>query len=179
MRSLLIENYDHCCFCNHDWTHFFILRVSANALYDCRLISFHSLLKSAFLHSKGLLCLSDKQNNTWLLEDMEFLLTCSTRHLTRSLRSLVSYQNSIAHKWDVESNTWGEIPYLQATKFKNTRREFPYLRASMYYSILFDIYYFGRKRARIRKFGLVFLPRKMHNKRYAAVFNWRKAMWWT
>ena len=30
-----IENYDHCWFCNHDSTHFFILRVSANALYDC------------------------------------------------------------------------------------------------------------------------------------------------
>ena len=59
---------------------------------DCRFIYFHSLMKSAFLLSKGLLCLYDKQNNTWLLEDMEFLFSCSTRHLTRSLRSLVSYR---------------------------------------------------------------------------------------
>ena len=35
MRILLIENYDRCCFCNHDSTHFSILRVSANALCDC------------------------------------------------------------------------------------------------------------------------------------------------
>ena len=27
-------NYDHCCFYNHDSTHFSILRVSANALYN-------------------------------------------------------------------------------------------------------------------------------------------------
>ena len=49
-------------------------------------------MKSAFLLSKGRLCLYDKQNNTWLLVDMEFLFECSTRHLTRSLRSLVSYR---------------------------------------------------------------------------------------
>ena len=49
-------------------------------------------MKSAFLLSKGLLCLSNKQNNTWLLVDMEFLFSCSTQHLTRSLRSLVSYR---------------------------------------------------------------------------------------
>ena len=49
-------------------------------------------MKSAFLLSKGLLCLYDKQNNTWLLVDMEFLFSCSTQHLLRSLRSLVSYR---------------------------------------------------------------------------------------
>ena len=49
-------------------------------------------MKSAFLVSKGLLCLYDKKNNTWLLVDMEFLFSRSTRHLTRSLRSLVSYR---------------------------------------------------------------------------------------
>ena len=49
-------------------------------------------MKSAFLLSKGLLSLYDKQNNTWLLVDMEFLFSCSTRHLTRSLRSLLSYR---------------------------------------------------------------------------------------
>ena len=49
-------------------------------------------MKSTFLVSKGLLCLYDKQNNTWLLVDMEFLFSCSTRHLTRSLHSLLSYR---------------------------------------------------------------------------------------
>ena len=49
-------------------------------------------MKSACLPIKGLLRLYDKQNNTWLLVDMEFLFSCSTRHLTRSLRSLVSYR---------------------------------------------------------------------------------------
>ena len=58
----------------------------------CLFTFFHSLIKSTFLLSKGLLCLYDKQNNTWLLVDMEFLFSCSTRHLTRSLRSFVSYR---------------------------------------------------------------------------------------
>ena len=49
-------------------------------------------MKSAFLLSKGLLCLCDKQNNTWLLVDNKFLFLCSTRYLTRSLRLLVSYR---------------------------------------------------------------------------------------
>ena len=39
-------------------------------------------MKSAFLPSKGLLCLYDKQNNTWLLVDMEFLFSCLARQLT-------------------------------------------------------------------------------------------------
>ena len=43
-------------------------------------------MKSAFLLSKGLLCLYDKQNNTWLLVDMEF----SSR--VQLDISLVSYQ---------------------------------------------------------------------------------------
>ena len=37
-------------------------------------------------------CLREKQNNTWLLRGMEFLLSRSIRCLTRSLRSLVRYQ---------------------------------------------------------------------------------------
>ena len=65
-------------------------------------------MSSAFLVSKRLLCLYYKQNNTFLLVDMEFLFSCSTRHLTCPLRSLVSYRvkhskrNSIstrAHVW--------------------------------------------------------------------------------
>ena len=59
---------------------------------DCRSFYFHSLIKLSFLVSKGLLCLYDKQNNIWSLVDKKFLFSCSTRHLTRSLRSLVSYR---------------------------------------------------------------------------------------
>ena len=61
-----VENYDHCCFCNCDSTHFSILRV-----YCVYMI---------------------KKNNTWVLIDMEFLFSSSTRHLTHSLCSLVSYR---------------------------------------------------------------------------------------
>ena len=49
-------------------------------------------MTSAFLLSKGLFCLYNKQNNTWLLVDMEFLFSCSTQHLIHSLCSLMSYQ---------------------------------------------------------------------------------------
>ena len=37
-------------------------------------------------------CLYSKQNNTWLLGDMEFLFSCSTRYLNHSLRPLVRYR---------------------------------------------------------------------------------------
>ena len=54
-------------------------------------------MKSVVILSKGLLCLSDKQNNTWLLVDMEFLFSCSTQHLTRELyRDKHSQRNSIS-----------------------------------------------------------------------------------
>ena len=65
---------------------------STIVIRDFRFIYFHTSMKSDFLVSKGLLYLYDKQNNKWLLVDMEFLFSCSTRHLTRSLRSLVSYR---------------------------------------------------------------------------------------
>ena len=53
---------------------------------------FHLLIKLTCLVSKGLLCLYDKQNNTWLLVGMKFLFSCSIQHFSRSLRSLVSYR---------------------------------------------------------------------------------------
>ena len=67
----------------------------------CRSFYFHLLSKSTFPVSKGLLYLYDKQNNAWLLVDMKFLFSCWTRHLTRSLRSLVSYRlNPLTPKTD-------------------------------------------------------------------------------
>ena len=79
MKTLYIENHAHCCFSN-DSTHFFILSFSANASYDSYsgtvdpglIFSFMSKVVT-FLVSKGLVCLYDKQNNTWLLVDMKFL----------------------------------------------------------------------------------------------------------
>ena len=40
----------------------------------------------------SLVCLYNKQINTWLLVDMRFLFSCLTRYLTPSLRSLVRHQ---------------------------------------------------------------------------------------
>ena len=40
-------------------------------------------------------CLYNKQNNTWLLGDMEFLFSCSMRYVTLSLCSLV--RNQVEH----------------------------------------------------------------------------------
>ena len=86
----------HCSFCN-DSTHFFRLeplhqRTLQFLFGDCLSFYFHWLVKSSFLVSKGLLCIYSKQNNTRLLVDMEFLFSCFTQHLTRSLRSLLSYR---------------------------------------------------------------------------------------
>ena len=57
-------------------------------------------MKSAFIHSKGLLCLYDKQNNTRLLIDMEFLVFNKTTHsfaaLTRELSS-----STLEEKFDI------------------------------------------------------------------------------
>ena len=41
--------------------------------------------------TSSLVCLCNKQNITCSLVDMNFIFSCSTRHLTRSLRSLVRY----------------------------------------------------------------------------------------
>ena len=49
---------------------------------DCRSFYFHSLINSTFLCSKRLLCLCNKQTNTGLLVDMEFLFSCSIRHIS-------------------------------------------------------------------------------------------------
>ena len=42
--------------------------------------------------TSSLVCLCNKQNITCPLVDMNFIFSCSTRHLTRSLRALVRYQ---------------------------------------------------------------------------------------
>ena len=63
----------------------------------CESYFFHSLVKTTFLVSKGLLY------KTWFPVDVEFLFSCSIPYLTRSLRLLVS--------------TRGEIPYLRASVY--------------------------------------------------------------
>ena len=68
---------------------------------------FHLLIKSTLLAGKDLLCLDNKQNNTWSLVDSEFLFSCSTRRLT-SKRSELSANSS-----DIELNIMG---FLQVSK---------------------------------------------------------------
>ena len=53
-------------------------------------------MKSAFLPSEGLLCLYDKQNNSWLLVDMEFLFSCS----------LVSYRVKHSKRNSISTRTY-------------------------------------------------------------------------
>ena len=80
---------------------------------------FHSLIKSTLLAGKDLLCLDNKQNNTWSLVDSEFLFSCSTRRLT-SKRSELSANSS-----DIELNIMG---FLQVSK--------PWSSSSSYLNIL-------------------------------------------
>ena len=67
-----------------------------------------------FFSVKGYCVSYDKQNYAWLLVDMEFLFSCSTRI------SLVR----CAHSWAIGLNN---------------RREIPYLRAPMYYSLFIEL----------------------------------------
>ena len=68
---------------------------------DCRFIYFHSIMKSAFLLRKGLLCLYDKQNNTWNTSRVQLdvsLVRC-------------------AHSWAIELKLEKEIAYLRALMY--------------------------------------------------------------
>ena len=123
MRILFIENYAHCCFCN-DSSHFFILSLSAKNFTIfiqglSILFFFSSSVKSTFLVSKGLLCWYDKQNKTWFRADMEFLFSCSTRHLTRSLCSLVSYLVELSKRNSLSTRVY---VYKRATYLWNLIR---------------------------------------------------------
>ena len=71
----------------------------------CRSFYFHSLIKSTIFVSNGLLCLHKKQNNTCLRVDMKFLFSCSTRHLARSLCSLVSYRVKHSKRNSISTRT--------------------------------------------------------------------------
>ena len=55
---------------------------------DCRSFYFRSLSRSVKAYWVFLI---NKIIHAWLPVDMKFLLSCATRHLTRSLRSLVGY----------------------------------------------------------------------------------------
>ena len=88
---------------------------------NCRILYFHWLFKLAFLVSKGLLCLYDEQNNTWLLLNMEFLFSCSTRAIelnTRrviwNLRALIYY--SPYNKIFTLSGWWRDSSFLSFTR---------------------------------------------------------------
>ena len=78
---------------------------------------------------KGYCFLYDKKNHTWLLVGIKFLFSCSTRHLTRSLRSLVSYRvkhskrNSISTRAHVLFSiylTWSALYKITHKEIKNS-----------------------------------------------------------
>ena len=70
------------------WALFLNLGFYSPSILICLLVA----NKIVFLFQIFLRCLYNKQNNTWLFVDMEFLFSCSTRYLTRSLRSHVRYR---------------------------------------------------------------------------------------
>ena len=81
---------------------------------DCRHNYFHSLTKFAFPLSKGQLCLYDKQNNTWLLTDMEFLFSCSTRREIPYLRAPMYYSLLTCHRTNAVSELKSEPQFFLA-----------------------------------------------------------------
>ena len=80
---------------------------------DCRHNYFHSLTKLAFPLSKGQLCLYDKQNNTWLLTDMEFLFSCSTRREIPYLRAPMYYSLFTCHRTNAVSELKSEPQFFK------------------------------------------------------------------
>ena len=83
--------------------------------------------------TSSLVCLCNKQNITCPLVDMNFIFSCSTRHLTRSLRSLVRYRvehskikfisthghviSSIHYLRAVVSNYWESVDSCKNSNF--------------------------------------------------------------
>ena len=56
-------------------------------------------------------CLYNKQNNTWLLVDMEYIFSCSTFYLTRSLRSLMIYRVEHSKIYSISTRVHVLSPY--------------------------------------------------------------------
>ena len=109
------KNYDHCIFCNHDSTHFFLLRVSANALYDC-----YSGIVDSFIciHLWSRLFFSVKGYCVYVINK---IITFACRYGIFSSRvQLDIWLVRCAFSWAIELNT---------------RKAIPYLRAPMYYSL--------------------------------------------
>ena len=105
-------------FCNHDSTHFFMLRVSANALYDCYLGIVDSFV---FIHRWSRLFSSVKGYYVYMIS--KIIHGCL---YIRNFSSRVQLDISLArcaYSWAIELNT---------------RREIPYLRAPMCYSLLIN-----------------------------------------
>ena len=68
-------------------------------MWGFSILLFSFIMQSTFLVSKGILCLYDKENNTWLLLNTEFLFSCSTRHLPRSLWDVTSGAKLLNADW--------------------------------------------------------------------------------
>ena len=90
MKVTVHEQSAHCLFFVLI-QHIFLSQTSVPTLILFKEDPFYSPIELTFLVSKGLLCLYDKQNNTWFLADMKFLLCFSTQHFFHLLYSFVSY----------------------------------------------------------------------------------------
>ena len=76
--------------------------------------------KSTFLPSKGLLCLHDKQNNTWSLADMKLLFSCLSRYqeiITVYILLLDTLLVRCSRSRDSELNIQREILYQSTPKY--------------------------------------------------------------
>ena len=78
-------------------------------------------MKSAFFLSKGLMCLYDKQNNTWLLLDMEFL---SRVQLDISLVSYRRVKHSKRNSISTRAHVLFSISQMEVGRSRRNRRIF-------------------------------------------------------
>ena len=138
--SILVLLYKHQW--NTKWAFSRKLHILTRAREDNMLSSHVKRSPSLWLHNKSRLrkqadwvfhwCLYNKQNITYSLMDMNFIFSCSTRYLTRSLRSLVRYR--VDHsKIHIHARVCN-ILYL-------SRRSISILRTLNFISFLFDFSY--------------------------------------
>ena len=86
-------------------------------------------MKSAFLLSRGLLCLYDKQNNTWLLVDIEL----NTRREIPYLRAPMYHSLFFVHFSEMEFCVFVLREILAVPKFVVARR---HLNVSQNYDVI-------------------------------------------
>ena len=102
-RLVWIKIFAHCLVFVIFQRFFLIFSPIANAIYDFflgwRILCFHSLIKSTLFAGKELLCLDNKQNNTWWLVNSRVQLDVSrvsavSSALTREISSWTLWVSS-------------------------------------------------------------------------------------